>query len=183
MDDLAPGSLLISAPMMEDPNFRRSVVLICEHNEKGSFGLTLNRPIDATLSDVLEGIYAFDPSLHLGGPVQRDTLHFVHRAGERIPGGIDLPGSVTWGGTFDAVQEMARAGDLSDDDIRFFLGYSGWSPGQLEDELDEEAWIVAPGGAHVLFEESPDELWRAVLRRLGGEYALLSTFPDDPRMN
>jgi putative transcriptional regulator len=183
MDDLAPGSLLISVPMMEDPNFRRSVVLICEHNEKGSFGLTLNRPIDASLADVLDGVYAFDPTLHLGGPVQRDTLHFVHCAGDRIPGGIELPGDVTWGGNFDVVQELAQSGELSNDDIRFFLGYSGWSPGQLENEIGEDAWIVAPSGGTVLFEEAADELWRAVLRRLGGEYALLSTFPDDPRMN
>jgi putative transcriptional regulator len=183
MDDLAPGSLLISVPMMEDPNFRRSVVLICEHNEKGSFGLTLNRPIDASLADVLDGVYAFDPTLHLGGPVQRDTLHFVHCAGDRIPDGIDLPGGITWGGNFDAVQELAQSGELSNDDIRFFLGYSGWSPGQLENEIGEDAWIVAPSGGRVLFEEAADELWRAVLRRLGGEYALLSTFPDDPRMN
>jgi len=183
MDDLAPGSLLISVPMMEDPNFRRSVVLICEHNEKGSFGLTLNRPIDASLADVLDGVYTFDPTLHLGGPVQRDTLHFVHCADDRIPDGIDLPGGVTWGGDFDAVQALAHSGELSDADIRFFLGYSGWSPGQLQSEIDEEAWIVAAEGAPVLFEEPADELWRAVLRRLGGEYALLSTFPDDPRMN
>jgi putative transcriptional regulator len=78
---------------------------------------------------------------------------------------------------------MAQSGELSNDDIRFFLGYSGWSPGQLENEIEEEAWIVASSGGGVLFEEAADELWRAVLRRLGGEYALLSTFPDDPRMN
>jgi putative transcriptional regulator len=183
MPELAPGALLISVPMMDDPNFRRSVVLVCEHEEAGSFGLTLNRPIDATLGDVMDGFYAFDPTLHLGGPVQRDTLHFVHRAGDRIPDGIELPGGVTWGGDFDVVQDLAQSGDLSNDDIRFFLGYSGWSPGQLQAELDEEAWIVAESGAHVLFEEQPDELWRAVLRRMGGEYALLSNFPDDPRMN
>jgi len=183
-DDLAPGTLLVAAPMMEDPNFRRSVVLICEHKpDRGSFGLVLNQPTDVQLSDVLEDAYfAYDPQLHIGGPVQRDTLHFVHRC-PSVPEGIDLPGDVTWGGDFDAVRTLVRDGEVTSDDIRFFVGYAGWSPGQLVMELDEKAWIVAPEASGLLFSAEADELWRSVLRRLGGEYALLSTFPDDPRMN
>jgi len=181
--DLQPGALLVSAPMMEDPNFRRSVVLLCDHQpETGSFGLILNQEIDAQLSDVIEGFFVYDPPLHLGGPVQRDTLHFVHRRSD-IPDGIDLPGGITWGGDFDTVRELAQEGTPSTDDLRFFVGYAGWSPGQLADEMDEEAWIVAPGAGELLFSAESDNLWRSVLRKMGGEYALLSTFPDDPRMN
>jgi putative transcriptional regulator len=182
--DLSPGSLLISAPMMQDPNFRRTVVLICEHEPgEGTFGLTLNREIDVHLGDVLEDFVAYNPPLYLGGPVQRETLHYIHTRPHDIPDGVSLPGDVTWGGNFETVQQIVKGGSASFDDLRFFLGYAGWGPGQLEAELDEEAWITAPGGADLIFDTDPDALWRTVLRRMGGEYAVLANFPDDPRMN
>ena len=182
--ELAPGTLAISAPMMQDPNFRRTVILICEHRPgEGSFGLVLNRALDVQLGDVLEGHFAYDPTLYLGGPVQRETLHYIHTRPDDIPGGQSLPGGVTWGGNFERVQQMAQTGDVAEGDLRFFLGYSGWGPGQLEGELDDEAWILAPNAADLVFEADPDGLWRTVLRRMGGEYAVLANFPDDPRMN
>jgi putative transcriptional regulator len=181
---LEPGTLLISAPMMQDPNFRRSVVLLCEHQPgEGTFGLTLNRALDMTLGDVLDDVAAYDPTLYLGGPVQRDTLHYLHTRPDDIPGGVPLPGGVHWGGNFETVQALARSGDASPANLRFFLGYAGWGPGQLEAELDEEAWITAPGAPDLLFDTDPDALWRTILRRMGGEYAVLANFPDDPRMN
>jgi len=182
--DLSPGTLLISAPMMQDPNFRRTVVLLCEHQPgEGTFGLTLNRPLDVQLGDVLDDVVAYDPTLYLGGPVQRETLHYLHTCPDDIPGGVSLPGAVTWGGNFEVVQQIAKRGDAAADNLRFFLGYAGWGPGQLEAELDEEAWILAPGAADLIFEVEPDALWRTILRRMGGQYAVLANFPDDPRMN
>lgn len=181
---LASGMLLVSAPVLEDPNFRRTVVLLCDHQpQKGSFGLVLTQPTDVHLSDVLEGMYLYDPVLHIGGPVQRDTLHFVHRMPDAIPGGVPLPGGVVWGGDFDAVQARAHRGSGSADTLRFFVGYSGWGPGQLQAERDEEAWIVSSVSPALLFDTPPDRLWGAVLRKMGGEFAWLSNFPDDPQMN
>jgi len=165
--DLGPGTLLISAPMMQDPNFRRSVVLLCEHNDReGTFGLILNRELDVSLGDVLDEYVTYDPPLYMGGPVQNETLHYVHTRDD-IPGG----------------QQLAKGGDAAPDNLRFFLGYAGWGPGQLEAELGEEAWIPAPGAAEFIFDTNPDQLWRTILRRMGGEYAVLANFPDDPRMN
>ena len=182
--DLSPGTLLISAPMMQDPNFRRTVVLLCEHEPgEGTFGLTLNRELDVQLGDVLEDFAAYNPPLYLGGPVQRETLHYLHTRSNDIPGGVDLPGDVTWGGNFETVQQIVKGGDASFDDLRFFLGYAGWGPGQLEAELDDAAWITAPGATDLIFDTEPDALWRTVLRRMGGEYAVLANFPDAPRMN
>lgn len=182
--ELTPGTLLISAPMMQDPNFRRSVVLLCERNdEEGAFGLILNRELDVQLGDVLDDYVAYNPPLYLGGPVQRETLHYLHTRPDDIPGGIPLPGDVTWGGNFEVVQQLVKGGDASSENLRFFLGYAGWGPGQLAAELDEEAWIPAPNAADVIFDTEPDRMWRAVLRRMGGEYAVLANFPDDPRMN
>ena len=182
--DLGPGTLLISAPMMQDPNFRRSVVLLCEHNDReGTFGLILNRELDVHLGDVLDEYLAYDPPLYMGGPVQRETLHFLHTRDD-IPGGVGLPGDVTWGGDFEVVQQVAKGGDAAPENLRFFLGYAGWGPGQLEGEIGEEAWIPAPGAAaDLLFDTDPGQLWRTILRRMGGEYAVLANFPDDPRMN
>ena len=181
--DLSPGTLLISAPMMQDPNFRRTVVLICEHQPgEGTFGLTLNRELDVQLGDVLEDFVAYNPPLYLGGPVQRETLHYLHTR-EDIPEGVPLPGNVIWGGNFETVQQVVKEGRASEDDLRFFLGYAGWGPGQLEAELDDDAWIPAPNAADLIFDTEPEQLWRTILRRLGGEYAVLANFPDDPRMN
>ena len=181
---LSAGTLLVSAPVLEDPNFRRTVVLLCDHQpEHGSFGLVLTQQTDVHLSDVLSDIFAYDPPLYVGGPVQRDTLHFVHRAPDSISGGIGLPGGIVWGGDFDSVQAYARRGEASEDTLRFFVGYSGWAPGQLHAELDDDAWIVSSVSPRVLFEAPTDTLWRSVLRKMGGDVALLSTFPEDPRMN
>jgi len=119
--DLGPGTLLISAPMMQDPNFRRSVVLLCEHNDReGTFGLILNRELDVSLGDVLDEYVTYDPPLYMGGPVQRETLHYLHTRAD-IPGGVALPGDMTWGGDFEAVQQLAKGGDAAPDNLRFFL--------------------------------------------------------------
>lgn len=182
--DLSAGTLLVSAPVLEDPNFRRTVVLLCDHQpEHGSFGLVLTQQTDVHLDDVLEGMFIFNPPLYVGGPVQRDTLHFVHRKPDVIPGGVELPGGVVWGGDFESVQACAQRGEAASDVLRFFIGYSGWAPGQLRAEMDEEAWIVSSVSPRLLFETPTDRLWRTVLRKMGGDFALLSTFPEDPRMN
>jgi putative transcriptional regulator len=182
-DDLHSGALLISPPMQQDPNFRRTVVLICEHGEKGSFGLTLNRIVDdIALDDLLEGPFAYDGPVGLGGPVQRDTLHFVHRMDDEA-GGIDLGDGVRWGGDFDVIRERAQYGEATAQDLRFFLGYAGWGPGQIAAEIEQDGWILAESDAAAVFPDDPEALWRTTLRRMGGEYAMLANFPDDPRMN
>lgn len=182
--DPHPGVLLIAPPMLQDPNFRRSVVLLCEHNaDEGSFGLILNRPLDVQLSDVLEGFYAYDDTLSLGGPVQRNTLHFLHQCADLIPDSIELPRGVHWGGNFETVKALLQSGELPEDDVRFFVGYAGWSPGQLEEEIEAGGWILTEGTTESIFSIEPGKLWRTLLRRMGGEYAILANFPDDPRMN
>ncbi|MDT0630716.1 YqgE/AlgH family protein [Rubrivirga sp. S365] len=177
-----PGSLLVAEPPMADPNFRRAVLLLCEHTTEGSYGLVLNRPTGLSLSEAAADPLPFDAELGLGGPVQPDTLHYLHPY-DHLDGALPVCDDVFWGGSFDEVQEGARAGWLDASRFRFFVGYSGWGPGQLDAEVEEGSWIVLDGSAEVVFAEGSDALWRGVLRRLGGEYALLSTFPDDPRMN
>lgn len=181
---LTPGTLLVSAPVMQDPNFRRTVVLLCDHTPEGSFGLVLNQPTDLHLGDVMDNYFVHDPQLFLGGPVQRETLHFVHRYADAIPESISVLPGVQWGGSYDSVEALVQNEKPDTDALRFFLGYTGWSPGQLAREVEEDdGWILTEGRAEWVFQTNPEMLWSRVMRAMGGEYALLSTFPDDPRMN
>jgi len=182
MSSPIPGDILVAEPPMADPNFRRSVVLLCEHTTEASFGLVLNRPTGLTLSQATDEAFDFDADLFLGGPVQPDTLHYLHPYGD-LDGALTVLDEVFWGGDFEALRRAIADGYADPERIRFFVGYSGWGPGQLDAEVDELSWIVRPGTAALVFADGDDALWRQVLRQLGGEYALLSTFPDDPRLN
>lgn len=178
--DPAPGVLLIAPPTMGDPNFRRTVVLLCEHSPEGSFGLILNRTLSLELCTVIEEIDS-DAPISLGGPVQQNTLHFIHR--HEMEDAIPILDGVYWGGDFELLKSLVRYDELPLNKVRFFLGYAGWSPGQLEEEIEEGGWFTAHADAAFIFNVDPDRLWRTVMREMGGEYALLSNFPEDPRMN
>lgn len=181
--DLAPGTLLVAEPALLDPNFRRTVILLCDHNDEGSFGLILNRPTELHLADVLAEPVGLDHLLYLGGPVQTDTLHYLHHYADEVEEAIAVLDGVGWGGPFEEIIEQVRLGQLDAEGFRFFVGYSGWGTGQLATEVDEGGWIVLPGSAAQVFGGDPAMLWRDVMRGLGGEYTLLSNYPDDPRMN
>ena len=177
-----PGDVLVAEPPMADPNFRRTVILLCEHTTDGSFGLVLNRPAGLALSEATDEAFPFDADLWTGGPVQPDTLHYLHPY-RRLDGALPVLDGVFWGGEFEAVRAGMEAGHFDAHRVRFFVGYSGWGAGQLDAEVDGGAWIVLQGSADLVFADGDDALWRQILRQLGGEYALLSTFPDDPRLN
>lgn len=181
--DLSPGVLLVAEPALLDPNFRRAVVLLCDHNAEGSFGLILNHPTDLRLPEVLSEPVGMEHRLYFGGPVQTDTLHYLHPYADAVDEAIPVLDGVGWGGPFEELVERVRLGELDGDAVRFFVGYAGWGEAQLQEEVDEGGWIVLPGSAALVFEDDPAVLWRDLLRSLGGEYALLSNFPDDPQMN
>jgi len=177
------GELLLAEPFMMDQNFRRSVVLICESKEEGVFGLILNKPLELKLNDALAEFPAFDASLHFGGPVQTDTLHYLHNLGDDIEGSVKLSNGLYWGGNFEAIKAMIEQESVKPADIRFFLGYAGWGYGQLVDEMRENSWIIAGARAEHVFSSKPDELWKEVLNSLGGDYKLMSNFPESPLLN
>src|SRR4051812_7535524 len=132
------GRLLISEPFLPDPNFERTVVLLCDHNEEGSFGFVLNKPSIVKVSEVMDSIHNLDEIVYVGGPVQQDSLHFIHR-NIKLEGAIEICDGICWGGSFESLVLMAETKQVAAQDIRFFLGYSGWGPGQLETELEEES--------------------------------------------
>ncbi len=181
--DPATGTLLIAHPLLQDPNFRRTVVLLCRYEpDEGSFGLVLNRVFEQPMNEVLVDFESFSTAIHLGGPVQTDTLHVLHVHGD-IEGALPVVDGVWWGGDGDLIRNRVEIGREPLDSYRFFIGYSGWSDGQLEEEIAEGTWVLHPASAKHLFDTDPDRLWRSVLREKGGEYAVLANFPDDPRMN
>lgn len=173
------GSLLIAAPQLLDPNFRRTVVLIADHNDEGSMGVILNRPSGMTVADAapdLESYVALDTPIFAGGPVQPTSgviLAEVTEAGDPVFEDIVL------------VPDLNELADVVDSAgrIRVFAGYAGWGPGQLDMELEREDWIVEPARPSDVFNGAPDALWGEVLERKGGQYALLARMPDDPSLN
>jgi putative transcriptional regulator len=180
---IATGDLLIAPPMLTDPNFRRSVILLCEHGDSGSFGLILNRCVSVEMVEVVEDLASYREPIHIGGPVQTDTLHFLHRMPDLISDSRSILDDVHWGGDADMMLEAVASKGPDRNNLKFFLGYAGWTEGQLSAEVDAGGWIVVHGTPELVFYDDPRHLWQTVMRRLGGEYALFSNYPDDPRLN
>lgn len=170
--------------MLGDPNFDRTVVLLADHNEEGTVGFVLNRPIeDLEFDELVIDFPSFEAPIYEGGPVQGDNLFFLHRKGDIIPGSEEILPGVFWGGELEVLKEMMSIGLVTDKDIRFFLGYSGWSAGQLEGELEQEAWLVAESDQGLIFQDQVEEIWPSIMKGLGGDYALWHTLPADPSLN
>jgi putative transcriptional regulator len=177
------GRLLISEPFLPDPNFERTVVLMCEHNEEGSFGFVLNKPSILKVGEVMEDITDLDNLVYVGGPVQQDTLHFIHR-NTQLENAVEIVEQIYWGGAFDNLMLLCQTQQITGKDIRFFLGYSGWGPGQLDEELEQDSWIVCDYVTdQLLFDTEPEIMWRKALENMGGRFSMYSNYPVDPRLN
>lgn len=183
MNHPSPGMLLIAEPFLKDPNFSRSVVLVCEHRKEGSFGFVLTNPFRHTLEDLVPELEGMDHPVYEGGPVQRDTLHFIHQYPNYIPGSFELKDGIFWGGDFELAVRLLKEKKIDPRKIRFFIGYSGWTEGQLEEELKDKSWLVSPASRRLVFMDDKSETWRNSLREMGGEYEILVNFPLDPTMN
>ncbi len=183
MVEIAAGKLLIADPFLRDNNFKRTVVFMCEHKEDGSFGFVLNRKHDQLLGDLLQGFESSTFPVYYGGPVQLDTLHFLHQCPQLIPGGVEVIDGIYWGGEFEAVLDMLTAKKLSNNNIRFFIGYSGWTNGQLEEEMNIKSWITTDATKALIFPENTSDTWKDALKQLGGEYVQMINYPSDPQLN
>ena len=176
MDSLQ-GQLLISSPLLHDPNFRRTVVLMTHHDEEGAMGLVLSRPSEIRVAEAVPELADLpgDELVHVGGPVQPEAVVvLVEDASEPE---LPIVGNIAF------MQADADLDELDTVRARVFAGYSGWGPGQLEGELEESSWIVVPAEPDDAFAPDPDELWRTVLHRKGGKFALIATMPYDPKLN
>jgi putative transcriptional regulator len=178
-----PGILLIADPFLKDPNFLRTVVFLCEHKEEGSFGFVLNRKYENTLDELIPGLDDLKLPVFYGGPVQMDTIHFLHQYPDEIPGSEEVIKGVYWGGDFEKVVEMLKDGTAHPDKIRFYIGYSGWSDGQLNNELEEKSWLTLAGTRKLIFHRNYLEIWKDSLKQMGGDYEMMINFPIDPQLN
>ena len=177
------GSILVSEPYLADPNFERTIILLCEHNAEGSFGFVLNKPSQAKITDLIEGMKNFDATVYVGGPVQQDTLHYIHRL-DTLEDAVEIGNGIYWGGNFEQLNLMLLSQKLTDADLKFYLGYSGWSEGQLEEELKANSWIVSDNvDEKLIFETNPEIMWQKALKAMGGRFSVYSNYPVDPRLN
>lgn len=184
---VVPGTLLAAWPDLEDPNFRRSVILMCHHNPEGAYGLIVNRPAEFTVSDLLPDHPTLGTSefpVHVGGPVEPRGLQFVHTEPQAIPGGMSLDGRLWLGGELDALGDLiASDAARAHSGVRMFLGYSGWAAHQLEGELEGRSWLPAPLSLDAVFGDPDDETWRRVVRSVGEVGEGLLNEPPDPSWN
>ena len=161
----------------------RTVVFICEHQDEGSFGFVLNKQFEQTMDELITSFEGYPIPVYYGGPVQMDTIHFLHQYPELIPGGQEVMKGVYWGGDFEMLTDLVRKNAIDLSKIRFFLGYSGWSGGQLGDEMKEKTWLTVSATRNLIFHQQPDEVWKDSLKHLGGDYEMMINFPIDPQLN
>jgi putative transcriptional regulator len=177
------GRILISEPFLMDNYFKRSIVLITEHSGEGTVGFVLNKPVNMKVNEIVTDFPAIDAIVSLGGPVQTNTLHYIHTLGDIIPNSIKVIENIYWGGEFDIIKRLLESGILNNDNIRFFLGYSGWQSNQLEDELSDNAWVVADISPVEIMSPMNKFFWNKTLNRLGKKFQMWANFPENPQMN
>lgn len=177
------GDLLISEPFLFDPYFKRTVILLAEHNDQGSVGFILNRPVNLNIGDIVEGFPAFDAEVFFGGPVNQNNLFYVHTLGEKMEGSSEILPGLFWGGDFEKLKDLVVAGQVKPSGIRFFAGYSGWEKNQLKKELREKSWIVTKATLDQVLNGRTKEFWKETLEKMGSKFAIMSKFPEDPTMN
>jgi putative transcriptional regulator len=181
----AKGKILISEPFLNDPNFKRTIILLSEHTEEGSVGFVLNKPTEYKINQLIDDFPEFDAQVYYGGPVQLNTLQFLYRneVDNIIDGSLEILPGLYWGGSFDILRTLIEAGKVKPSDFRFFLGYSGWGEDQIKDELELNSWIVTETSIENIFSDEPDKLWREILKKMGKKFAILASFPDNPSVN
>lgn len=181
--EIKSGKILIAEPFLIDPNFRRSIVLICEHHDLGTTGLNLTKPVNVKISEMISDFPDSKAQVFIGGPVETDSLFFLHNVGDMLDGAIEVSQGVYWGGDFEKLQFLMENGVIKDNNIKFFLGYSGWSEGQLDEELKEQSWIVDDMDPNYLFKIKPIVLWQSVLHNKGDRYTVIAQIPDTEILN
>ncbi len=179
----AKGKILIADPFLKGPYFSRSIVLITEHGSKGAVGFVLNKSSNLYPDEVINEILSFEGELYIGGPVASDTLHFIHTLGNIIPGSIQITPGIYWGGDFEQLKLLINDNKANAQQVKFFAGYSGWSTGQLEGEIDEKSWIVAEIDDDIIMDRNIDDIWKKTMQSLGGLYETWSKFPEEPSNN
>ncbi len=183
-ENLKKGDLLIAVPStLGDVSFNRSVVLLAEHNAYGSVGFILNKPMRYTIQDLVPEIHV-NFKIYNGGPVEQDNLYFIHNIPDIIPDSIEISNGIYWGGDFESTKILLNEGKINKNQIRFFLGYTGWDVNQLNEEVASNFWIMAQNiYKEKVIEKSNSDLWKQKMQELGGDYLLWLNTPENPLLN
>ena len=178
------GKILLAEPFMLDPNFKRSAVLLCDHSkDDGSVGVILNKPLQTKIDELIDEFPSFDSEVFFGGPVQMDTVHYLHNVGDLLEESIEVCRGVFWGGDFEKLKFLVAQELIKPHQIRFFVGYSGWSEGQLTDELNYGSWVLANMDANYVFKSEPETLWQSIMENKGSTYSVIAQMPEDLSWN
>jgi len=182
-DKPSKGKILLSEPFMADSNFKRSVILLCQHNKEGSFGFILNQKLDLCFSKALPEFSYLKAPVYFGGPVEPDTLHYLHLLGDEMTDSEEVADGVFWGGSFETLKILLSEKKVQSDQIRFFLGYSGWDAAQMDEELNQKSWIVTNAQCSDIFNDADEKLWANILKDMGGDYKSIAGYPENPNWN
>ena len=181
--DLQTGIVLLAEPFMLDSNFKRATVLLVEHTAEGSLGFILNRKVNMRVDRLVDDFPDFDAPVYFGGPVATDTVHYLHRKGELIEGSEEVSQGIFWGGNYEQLRALIAQGVLTTRDVRFFVGYAGWSPQQLLEELHGGSWVPATMYPNYLFKTRPERLWSQVMSNKGNTFSVIADMGDDVHYN
>ena len=176
------GKVLLAEPFMLDDNFKRSVVLMCEHADSGSLGFILNKSLNMKINELLNDFPNIESSVYYGGPVQTDTIHYIHDVGHLLDDSEEIMSGIYWGGDFEQLKTLIATGLVTSKNIRFFVGYSGWTKSQLKDEMKLSSWVVADMDLKYLF-KSKSDLWKRVMHRKGDAYSVIAQVPEQYTWN
>lgn len=177
------GDILLSEPFLNDPYFGRKAVLLCENNEGGSFGLVLNNYIDINPEDLMKDFPSIENRISLGGPVNRTNLFFIHCCPD-LKGAQPITDGIYLGGDFEELKNLINKG-LALEKYRFFIGYSGWAEGQLDEEIKTRSWFVTNAEAKQVMDtsEQNDDFWKNLIKKMGEGYSHIADAPADPSLN
>jgi putative transcriptional regulator len=178
----AQGRVLIAEPFLPGDYFSRSTVLLVQCSAEGDVGFILNKPTEFLVKDLFNGFPDLDIHLFLGGPVSNDKLFFLHTLGDKIPDSLHISGQLYWSGDFEHLMSLMRAGIVEEDEVRFFLGYSGWSAGQLAAEISDFSWVVIEPEIDTIL-SSDENFWSESIKHIGGNALLWQNFPENPELN
>ena len=176
---ISPGKVLLAEPFMIDTNFKRAVVLLCDHNIDGTVGFILNREYNAQIGEVVPELEGFDAPIYCGGPVQKDTLHYIHNVGNLLDNSQEVCNGVYWGGDFEILIFLIQNKMIKPENIMFFVGYSGWTADQLGDEFKYGSWLLAEMDTNYLFKKKKQKaLWNKIMSNKGDSYSIIAQMPD-----